>query len=72
MRAKTYQEIQPRMVPIPQGAAYCGMGRTTFRKWAIEIGALKFFGPKMLRVDLDIVDKALDALPAAVDQEPCD
>ena len=53
-----------RMATISQAATWCGMGRTTFRRWAIEIGALKLIGPKMPRIDMDKVNEALDALPA--------
>lgn len=52
-----------RLMSDPQGAAYCGMGITTFRKWAAEIGAVKRFG-NIKRNDKKIIDAALDAWPA--------
>ncbi len=55
-----------RLSPIQPAAEYCSMGRTTFRKWAEEIGALRRFG-RILRVDMDVVNAALDAMSNASD-----
>ena len=65
MNSRTLGDMSnTRMATISQAATWCGMGRTTFRRWAIEIGALKLIGPKMPRIDMDKVNEALDALPA--------
>ena len=58
-----------RMVNDPQGAEYCGMGLNTFKKWALEIGAVKRFG-NIKRNDLKIIDEALDAWPAVSSSKP--
>ena len=52
-----------RLMSMFQGATYCGMGRTTFRKWAEEIGAIRKFG-SLIRADKKVIDQALDAWPA--------
>lgn len=62
MRERT-KSNNARMMDDPQGAAYCGMGLTTFRKWALEIGAVKRFG-NIKRNDRKVIDDALDAWPA--------
>ncbi|MDD5939731.1 MAG: DUF6462 family protein [Lachnospiraceae bacterium] len=51
-----------RMLTVQQGAAYTGMGRTSFMEWAKKIGARRTFGPKMTRYDRKIIDAALDSL----------
>ncbi len=51
------------MMSMFQGATYCGMGRTTFRKWAEEIGAIRKFG-SLIRADKKVIDEALDAMSA--------
>ena len=53
---------EARMFTAQQGAAYTGMGRTSFMKWAKEIGARRTFGPRMTRYDRTVIDAALDAL----------
>ena len=60
---------KPRLSPMQPAAEYCSMGRTTFRKWAEEIGALRRFG-RILRVDMDVVNAALDAMGSNNTNDP--
>lgn len=64
MNKRVLTEIEnTRMMSMFQGATYCGMGRTTFRKWAEEIGAIRKFG-SLIRADKKVIDEALDAMSA--------
>lgn len=61
MQKRKQAEIEnTRMLDAVQGATYCGMGRTTFRKWAEQIGAVRKFG-QLVRFDKKVIDAALDA-----------
>ena len=55
-----------RMMIERDAAEYVGMGRTSFRAWAKEIGAKRNFG-KSVRYDRKVIDSALDAM---TDTEP--
>lgn len=48
-----------RMLSTDEGVAYSGLGRSTFRKWADEIGATRKIGARVL-FDRLVIDKALD------------
>lgn len=48
-----------RMLRENEALLYTGMGRTSFRAWAKQIGAAKHFG-KSLRYDRTIIDAELD------------
>ena len=54
-------EIMPRLFTIDQACSYTGRGRTAFRLWAEEIGAVRHFG-KAVRFDRLVIDQALDAM----------
>lgn len=61
MRTRKKTDINfVRLLDAQQGAAYCGMGRDTFRRWAETIGAVRRFG-RLIRFDREIIDAALDA-----------
>lgn len=51
-----------RLLTIEQAAGYVGMGKSSFRKWANEIGATRVFSARMTRYDREVIDAALDAL----------
>lgn len=51
---------EQRMITAQEGATYCGMGKTTFRKWAEQIGARKVIG-NLVRYDRLIIDAAIDS-----------
>ena len=50
---------EKRLITIGEGSTYTGLGRTTFRKWAEQIGALRRFGSRVL-FDKTIIDRELD------------
>ena len=50
-----------RMLTEVEAFTYAGMGRTAFRAWAREIGAVRHFG-RSVRYDLRVIEKALDDL----------
>lgn len=58
-----------RMMTLQQACGYCGMGRTAFRPWARQIGAEKAFGSHLIRYDRVIIDRALDTMPTAGEQQ---
>lgn len=49
-----------RMFSIDEGVTYTGLGRSTFRKWTQEIGAVRKIGSRVL-YDRAVIDSALDA-----------
>lgn len=61
MRKKIYSGIvnKPRWVTDVYGADYTGMGLTTFKKWAAQIGAKRKIGRKSL-YDMHVIDAAMD------------
>lgn len=63
MRKRTtesaFEEI--RMFSVDEGTRYTGLGKSTFRRWAEEIGAVKRIGSRVL-YDRTIIDKAIDNL----------
>lgn len=62
MRAKAYQEVQPRMLNQKQAEAYTGMGRNSLVEFARKIGARRKIG-RMVLYDRTVIDAGLDALP---------
>lgn len=62
MRAKAYQEIQPRMLNQKQAEAYTGMGRNSLIEFSKRIGARRKIG-RMVLYDRTVIDAGLDALP---------
>lgn len=61
MRAKAYQEVQPRMLNQKQAEIYTGMGRTSLTSFAEKAGARRKIGKKVL-YDRRVIDAALDAM----------
>ena len=68
MKAKNYQEIQPRMLNQKQGEEYTGLGRATFTSFADEIGARRKIGRRVL-YDRTVIDRAFDQMQASNSQE---
>lgn len=54
-------EVEIRLFNIEQGSTYAGMGKTAFREWADQIGAIRRFG-RTVRYDRRVIDRALDAM----------
>ena len=50
-----------RLFNIDQAAMYAGLGKTAFREWADQIGAVRRFG-RTVRYDRRVIDRALDAM----------
>ncbi len=50
-----------RLLTITEGTIYTGIGRSSFRKWADEIGATVKFGSRVL-FDKTIIDQKLDKI----------
>ena len=50
-----------RLMTLTEAAAYCSLGKNSFRKWAGEIGAIRHFGRRVL-CDREIIDKAISAM----------
>ena len=48
-----------RWIDLEQGCTYTGLGKTTFRTWAKQIGAEIKIG-RIARYDKQIIDKAMD------------
>lgn len=48
-----------RMLNDKEGAAYVGLGVTSFRAWSEQIGAVRKFGKRRLN-DRMVIDQALD------------
>lgn len=48
-----------RWFDLEQGCTYTGLGKTTFRSWAKQIGAEIKIG-RIVRYDKAIIDKAMD------------
>lgn len=51
-----------RLLKTQEAADYVGLGVQTFKKWADEIGATKHIGNRILRYDVEVIDKAIDQL----------
>ena len=49
-----------RLLTLDGGCAYTSLGRTYFREWATEIGAVRRFG-RSVRYDRNVIDAAIDA-----------
>lgn len=50
-----------RMLRESEAVSYTAMGRTNFRRWAKEIGAVRHFG-RSVRYDRAVIDAALDEI----------
>lgn len=60
MRKRLADNItQARYLTIAQACEYTNMGRAYCLKWCEEIGALRRLSPRMLRVDKDVLDTAM-------------
>jgi hypothetical protein len=59
------QPLRPRYLKIKAAVAYGGVGRTTLYKLAKNHPGLFRKNGKSTLVDLEILDRILDALPAA-------
>lgn len=55
-------ESHSRLLTTREAANYVGLGIQSFRKWADEIGATRYIGPKSVRFDKEVIDKAIDQL----------
>lgn len=55
-------ESHSRLLTTREAADYVGIGVQTFKKWADEIGATKHIGNRILRYDVEVIDKAIDKL----------
>lgn len=53
-----------RWIDLEQGCTYTGLGKTTFRTWAKQIGAEIKIG-RIARYDKQIIDKAMDEATAS-------
>lgn len=62
MRKPNRNGSETRMFTIEEASTYAGMGKTYFRKWASEIGAVRVFSPRLTRYDRTVIDKALDEM----------
>lgn len=51
-----------RLLTTQEAADYVGIGVQTFKKWADEIGATKHIGNRILRYDVEVIDKAIEKL----------
>jgi hypothetical protein len=69
-RTPTTPFHHPRAGRIPTATAYSGLGRSTlYRLAGVNPGLFKKNGAATI-VDFDILDKILDALPAAAIKSP--
>ena len=66
MRVKGTVE-NTRMLSADQAGQYVGMGKTTLREWADQIGATRKFGRRVM-FDKVVIDRALDAMAAGAEQ----
>lgn len=66
MRAKTYQDVQPRMLRQKQAETYTGLGRSSLEVFAEKIGARRKIGKAVL-YDRNVIDAALDAMPETIE-----
>lgn len=48
-----------RLLTVGEGAIYTGIGKTSFRRWAEKIGAVKKIGSRVL-FDKSVIDRVLD------------
>lgn len=55
---------EKRLLSWGEGTAYTGLGRTTFRSWADEIGATRKYGTRVL-FDRKVIDEAIDQMTEA-------
>ena len=51
-----------RLLKTQEAADYVGLGVQAFKKWADEIGAAKHINSRVLRYDVEVIDKAIDQL----------
>jgi len=56
-----------RMLRESDAMQYTGMGRTSFRKWARDIGAVRKFGEKAVRYDKNVIDAEFDRMALGED-----
>ena len=69
-RARTVAIHHPRLGRLPTATAYSGLGRSSlYRLAGMTPGLFKKHGKSTL-VDFDVLDKILDALPAAAISKP--
>lgn len=57
---------EKRLFNISEATAYTGLGSTTFRRWAAEIGAVHKIGTRAL-YDRAVIDRELDRAAAAAE-----
>lgn len=49
-----------RLLSLSEAQLYCGLGKTTTRKWCEEIGAVRRIGSRVL-FDRAVIDDAINA-----------
>lgn len=60
MRKRLVDDLtKARYLTIAQACTYTNMGRNYLLKWCEEIGALRRLSPRMLRIDKDVLDAAM-------------
>ena len=55
---------ETRWFDLEQGCTYTGLGKTSFRAWAKQIGSEIKIG-RIVRYDKQIIDKAMDEATAS-------
>lgn len=53
-----------RLLSLSEAQMYCGLGRTTTRKWCEEIGAVRRIGSRVL-YDRNTIDAAINSAAVA-------
>lgn len=59
MYMKAHDLNEKRLMTEPEAVHYTSMGRSNFRAWAREIGAVCHFG-KSVRYDRQVIDREID------------
>jgi hypothetical protein len=68
--AYVYGPLRPRLGRIPAAKAYSGLGRSSLYRLAGTTPGLFRKNGKSTLVDFDVLDRVLDALPAATIAKP--
>lgn len=59
LRESSTRTSDKRLLSLSEGASYTSLGKTTFRKWAEDINAVRHIGSRVL-FDRAVIDQALD------------
>lgn len=69
MYKRTVRNTQDvRLLSVDEGAAYMGIGKTAFKAYAAQIGAVRRFGRRVL-YDKNVLDTAIDNMTSSVAAE---